>query len=188
MKVCAKCNTNKSLDEFYNDKKSVNGKQSYCKECVKAYQLKHRDKIYESNRKYHSSNKDRLRRYAREYVKERRNNDNLFRTINNLRSRTRIAFKSKKWNKNTKTQEMLGADYKTVMKHIELRFKDGMSWDNQGEWHIDHIIPLASANNEEELIRLCHYTNLQPLWAEENRFKGDKIIACRIEFKNNKYE
>jgi hypothetical protein len=91
-----------------------------------------------------------------------------------------MAFKNKRWNKNTKTQEMLGCDYQTAFKHIESRFKKGMSWDNFGDWHIDHIIPLASAKTEEELIELCHYTNLQPLWAEENLIKGDKIIACRI--------
>ena len=51
-----------------------------------------------------------------------------------------------------------------------------MNWDNHGEWHIDHIIPLSSANTEEELIKLCHYTNLQPLWAEDNLSKSDKII------------
>jgi len=50
-----------------------------------------------------------------------------------------------------------------------------MSWDNYGEWHIDHIIPLCSATTVEELEKLCHYTNLQPLWAEENLFKGGKM-------------
>ncbi len=53
-----------------------------------------------------------------------------------------------------------------------------MSWDNHTKygWHIDHIIPLASAKTEEELKSLCHYTNLQPLWAKENLSKGAKII------------
>ena len=51
-----------------------------------------------------------------------------------------------------------------------------MTWDNYGEWHVDHIIPLSSAENEIELIELCHYRNLQPLWAKENLMKKDKII------------
>ena len=51
-----------------------------------------------------------------------------------------------------------------------------MSWDNHGEWHIDHIIPLSSAKDEYEFFKLCHYTNLQPLWANENYKKGKKII------------
>jgi hypothetical protein len=49
-----------------------------------------------------------------------------------------------------------------------------MTWDNQGKWHIDHIIPLSSGNTEEEIIKLCHYTNLQPLWAIDNMKKGSK--------------
>jgi hypothetical protein len=52
-----------------------------------------------------------------------------------------------------------------------------MSWDNYGEWHIDHIIPLASADTEEEVLKLYHYTNLQPLWAIDNIRKGSKIIS-----------
>ena len=60
--------------------------------------------------------------------------------------------------------------------HLENQFKEGMTWHNRSEWHIDHIVPLSSANNEEELYKLCHYTNLQPLWAEENLKKSNKIL------------
>ena len=51
-----------------------------------------------------------------------------------------------------------------------------MSWDNYGEWHIDHIIPLASATTEEGVLKLYHYSNLQPLWAKDNLSKGSKIL------------
>jgi hypothetical protein len=52
-----------------------------------------------------------------------------------------------------------------------------MSWNNYGKtgWHIDHIIPLSSANSEEEIIKLCHYTNLQPLWSEDNLKKSNRF-------------
>jgi hypothetical protein len=61
---------------------------------------------------------------------------------------------------------------------MEKQFKNEMTWENYGfyGWHIDHIIPLSSAKNEEELYKLCHYTNLQPLWAKENLSKGAKIL------------
>lgn len=58
----------------------------------------------------------------------------------------------------------------------EKNIVDNMSWDNYGKWHIDHIIPLSSANNEQEIYKLCHYTNLQPLWAEDNLKKNNKIL------------
>jgi hypothetical protein len=75
---------------------------------------------------------------------------------------------------------MLGIEWEMAKQHIERQFTKGMNWDNQGKWHIDHIIPLASANTEEELIKLCHYTNLQPLWAEDNLTKSDKIDSQQI--------
>ena len=62
-----------------------------------------------------------------------------------------------------------------LKEHLESQFIDGMGWDNRVEWHIDHIIPLSSAKTEDELYRLCHYTNLQPLWAEDNLKKGNKF-------------
>jgi hypothetical protein len=71
---------------------------------------------------------------------------------------------------------MLGVSYPEFISYFERLFVEGMSWDNHGEWHIDHIIPLSSVNTEEELIKLCYYTNLQPLWAEDNLKKGSKIF------------
>jgi hypothetical protein len=59
---------------------------------------------------------------------------------------------------------------------FQTKFIDGMNWDNRGEWHIDHIIPLSSAKSEEELRKLCHYTNLQPLWEKDNLKKSNKIL------------
>ena len=63
-----------------------------------------------------------------------------------------------------------------LREHLEKQFVDGMTWDNRSDWHIDHIIPLSSAKTTEELNTLCHYTNLQPLWASENLSKGKKMV------------
>jgi hypothetical protein len=62
------------------------------------------------------------------------------------------------------------------MEYLGDLFTEKMNWDNYGKWHVDHIIPLSSANTEEEIYKLCHYTNLQPLWAEDNIKKSNKII------------
>lgn len=70
---------------------------------------------------------------------------------------------------------MLGCDYGTLAAHLESKFTEGMDWSNRGKWHIDHVMPLASAKTEDELTALCHYTNLQPLWAYDNLSKGAKV-------------
>ena len=79
--------------------------------------------------------------------------------------------------KKNKTFEIVGCTPEFLKEHLEKQFVDGMTWENRNEWHIDHITPLSSAKTEEELYKLCHYTNLQPLWAEENLKKGNKIIV-----------
>ena len=94
-----------------------------------------------------------------------------------------MAFKSKGWVKYNKTMEMLGVSIETAKAYLERQFTNGMTWENQGEWHIDHIIPLSSAKDEEALRKLCHYTNLQPLWAIDNLKKGDKIVETQIKLR-----
>ena len=64
------------------------------------------------------------------------------------------------YNKKQKTIEYVGCSYNHYKDYLQNRFKDGMSWNNRGEWHIDHIIPLASANTEEELIKIIYTTSL----------------------------
>ena len=73
--------------------------------------------------------------------------------------------------------KIIGCDWEELKHHIESQFQDGMSWDNWSKdgWHIDHIIPLASATNEDEMYKLNHYTNLQPLWSVDNLHKGNRI-------------
>ena len=103
-----------------------------------------------------------------------------------LRSRCGTAFKRLMINKPYKTEKILGADFYEVKFYLESKFTDGMNWDNMGKYglHIDHIKPLALAKNEKELIELCHYTNLQPLWAKDNLTKNSSYNGVRITFKN----
>jgi hypothetical protein len=71
----------------------------------------------------------------------------------------------------------LGCTYKKIRSHIEKQFVNGMSWDSHGGWHIDHIIPLSSANNESQLKKLLRWQNIQPLWAEANLRKKDGKLS-----------
>jgi hypothetical protein len=75
--------------------------------------------------------------------------------------------------------EIVGLSSEELKIYIESKFLEGMTWENYGlhGWHIDHIIPLSSVKTEDEIIKLCHYTNLQPLWAKDNLSKHNKIIV-----------
>jgi hypothetical protein len=79
--------------------------------------------------------------------------------------------------KKGKTMELVGCTTENVMKHLESKFTEGMTWENYGQWHIDHIKPCASFNLEdvEEQKKCFHWTNLQPLWAKDNLVKGAKL-------------
>lgn len=73
------------------------------------------------------------------------------------------------------TSEILGCDTKEFKRYIELQFTKGMGWHNMGQWHLDHIVPISSAETEEDVIALNHHTNLRPLWASENLRKSNKM-------------
>jgi hypothetical protein len=88
--------------------------------------------------------------------------------------RSRV-YQALKHDKELSSKEYLGCDMETLKKHIEQQFTEGMTWDNYGEWHIDHITPLKYNNPSlEEVIERLHYTNTQPLWAEDNLSKGNR--------------
>ena len=111
------------------------------------------------------------------YVKIRNQSNPLFKLMSNCRSRvSRILFVNNIRKKN-KTSEIIGCSKEFLKEHLEKQFTNGMTWDNYGlyGWHIDHIIPLSSAKTEDEIYKLCHYTNLQPLWWFDNLKKGNKL-------------
>jgi len=101
-----------------------------------------------------------------------------YKLINAMRARLNGYLKQKGYDKDKRTFKVIGCSPDELKKYIESRFKEGMSWENYSHntWHIDHIIPISSAKSKEEIYELSHYTNLQPLWAEENYKKSNKII------------
>jgi len=195
-KVCTRCSITKNICEFNKDKHSKTGLSSICKDCKKIKNLNYRisniSKYKEIQKKYRNSNKlkekERIKiwkndnkkliiKKAIEYEKNRKEIDPLFKLIRNLRSRMFNFFYKKKFTKKNRTIEIIGCEPEFLKEYIESKFTDGMSWDKMGnKIHIDHIIPLSSAKNNDEAIMLCHYTNLQPLWKEDNLKKGDKIL------------
>lgn len=147
------------------------------------YRNKNRKKVNEFRKKWLEKNPEKIKEYRenhkdrkREKRKERRESDPLFNIVNRVRCRLHKYLKLNDITKTNKTFDIVGCTPTSLKEYLEKQFKDGMSWKNRSEWHIDHIIPLSSAETEEELYELCHYTNLQPLWAEENMKKSNKIL------------
>lgn len=153
------------------------------KEIHKAYREANKEKINDSKKRYREANKDKIKAYYeanREkiflYFNKRMKSDNFFKLKNMIRNSITRSLKKNGYTKRSRAHEILGCDYETFKAYIEKQFTKGMSWDNHGEWHLDHIYPVSLAKTEEELIKLNHYTNFQPLWASENLSKGNKII------------
>lgn len=139
------------------------------------YYYKNREKILKSQKESALKNRDNMRLQKAAYCRKRRSKDPTFLLIGRLRCRINDALRYKKFPKSGNTKDIVGCDMETLKDHIEKQFKHGMNWENRNEWHIDHIVPLASAKTSEEIHRLFHYKNLQPLWAVENMIKGAKM-------------
>lgn len=101
--------------------------------------------------------------------------------VDKVRSRVYAALKRNGMEKDTRTMEYLGCTPQQLRLHLEVQFKEGMSWENQGDgWHQDHVIPLQFGDGsptEEEILERLHWTNLQPLWGPENLSKGNRYIG-----------
>lgn len=179
MKTCYTCKINKPKPDFSKHNQKKDGLDPNCKACrrVKArkYYQKDKEKIKERRLKYYYNNSEKCKESSLNWQRKKVKTDKFFKLKRRLRNRLYYALKKKYWKKNTHFSEYIGCDKKTLIAHLENQFIDGMSWDNYGQWHIDHIIPLNSANTDQELYKLCHYTNLQPLWGSDNIKKGDSI-------------
>lgn len=107
-------------------------------------------------------------------IKERKKNDPLYKLSDSIRTLIWNSITKIGYVKNSRTNEILGCLYEEFKLHIESLFIDEMSWENYGEWHFDHKVPISWAKTEEEVYKLNHYTNFQPLWARDNLSKGNK--------------
>ena len=135
-------------------------------------------------KQYNIDNKERKKERENGYYHKRKQVDSLWVLKQNTSSLIRWGFKNKNIKKNTKSIDILGCTWEQFKQHIESQFEPWMTWDNRGShkvlgpnitWDLDHIIPVSSAVNEEDIKRLNHYTNFQPLCSYQNRFvKRDK--------------
>ena len=198
-KKCLQCHETKDLIDFHLNKKAKDGRYTYCKTCRKQdgtikennriyyQQIKPKRKIYKennreqiqlSNAEWYKKNKKKINSHSVIYNRNRRLSDPIFKSICNLRNRLRKIMKSIKTKKDKPTKEFLGCSMEALKIYLENQFSTGMSWDNYGKWHLDHIKPCCSFDlTDIEQQKICfHYTNLQPLWAIDNMKKGRKIL------------
>lgn len=161
------------------------------KEYMKIYYIKNKKQIVnkskkwnkenycenkEDLRKYHKKwvklNREKTIKYQRKYKTNRKQIDPIFKLKGDIRTLIGNSFGKKGFRKNSKTEKILGCTIPEFMVYLESKFQPGMTLDNHGKWHIDHKIGLVSAKTEEEVFKLCHFSNLQPLWAVENLIKS----------------
>lgn len=156
-KTCKSCGETKVADKFSKSNACADGLHSYCKECrSKQNTEKHRQKISENV---------------------------LYKITCSLRTRLNTAIRcgENAGKKGGSAVRDLGCSISDFMSYMESKFKPGMTWENWSVhgWHIDHIVPLSSFDLTDrlQLLKACHYSNLQPLWAKENLSKADKLAG-----------
>ena len=204
MKKCSKCKVEKEKKDFNKDMQKRDGLCSKCKNCTKEHYSKNKEKILKQSKEYQKENRAKILKQKKEYYKkyykenkekilkrskeyrlknlgkineyfrERRKNDPRFRITTNLRTRNARGIVSKGGIKSISTEILLGCSFEEANAYIESLFENGMTWENYGEWEIDHIRPMISFDltDFEQQKLCCHYSNLRPMWAEENRSKG----------------
>lgn len=131
-------------------------------------------RFYVNAKRWKDAHKDRVNEISREYQRKRRREDPAFRLRLNLGRRISRAIEHGM--KAGKTLELLGCSVLDLKRHLESLFKDGMTWENYGKWHVDHIRPCVSFNlaDPEQQKKCFNWKNLQPLWATENYRKSGK--------------
>lgn len=179
MITCCGCNEEKSYTSFNINSSNKSYLDSKCKSCKsefnKSYRKNNNVKLNKLSREYSKNNRDGINKTRKKRIKD----DPQFRMRINISNRLRKIFKSKGAVKKCPVKDALGCSYNELMLHIKSLFQDGMSWENYGVhgWHLDHIKPLSSFDLTvlDEYKQANHYTNLQPLWAEDNLRKGAKL-------------
>ena len=161
-------------------KKWVAEHKEHVNKRLKAYYEANKECIREKQKQNWIKKREAIRDQQRKYIKNRRVTDPVYKFVCNARRRISNALNGVAV-KSARTVDLLGCDGNYARAHIERQFSDGMSWENYGKWHVDHIRPIASfdLSDPSEQRKAFHYLNLQPLWAQDNRRKAAKLDWSR---------
>ena len=207
-KICSKCRAKKLLTEFNIARSQLDGRQRYCRQCASAYNATPEAKATRDN--YRAAPEAKIKKQAYQkvldatpqrktylairattpeykaymfgYKTKRCKTDSLFKFNENVRTLIHHSFKGKGFRKNSKTSQILCMSPKEFQGYIATRFKPGWTFENKGTvWDLDHIVPISSAKTYEDVIRLNHYSNFQPLECDINRH----VKRNRLDWKPN---
>jgi hypothetical protein len=155
------------------------------KEYNRIYREKRLDELRFRSRQYYHLNRQKRKDYCRKwrlknktklklYFKSKKDSDPNFKIACSLRTRMSMALRQE--NKTGSAVRDLGCSINEFREYLSSKFSEGMTWENYGEWHIDHIIPLSKFNLSKrvEFLKAAHFTNLQPLWEQANLAKSNR--------------
>jgi tRNA U34 5-carboxymethylaminomethyl modifying enzyme MnmG/GidA len=196
----------KDYSEFNKDKCKNDGYMNFCKDCRNLRHLVNKDKNNKRSKEYRNNNKEKCKIMYKNYIEKnkekykkiwkeknekhkekyskakllsdtnRRKIDPLFKLTGNIRSLIGKTIKNFGTIKKSKSIVILGCSFEEFKIFLENKFTEGMTWENYGKWHLDHIKPVSLAANEKEIYDLNHYSNFQPLWQFDNLSKGNNYV------------
>lgn len=191
-KECVHCHSiySATAEFFVTRKGGKNGLGNHCRECqraaCKSHYERNKDSYHARARAFERANPEWQSRRNKKYrednfgkilarLRERHGVDHVYRMKRNVSTLIADTLRRSGFTKRSRALEILGCTWDELKRHFERQFLKGMSWGNRELWHIDHIVPIASAITEEDVIRLNHFTNLRPIWAKDNLSKGAQI-------------
>jgi len=163
-----------------SDKRTYNKHKEKRLKYHKKWLSENKDKWNEYIKEYREKNIDKIREVKRDYERTRKANDPLYKLVANFRTAIWTVLKENNMDKYGHYFEILQYSPEELATHLENQFTEGMTWENYGEWHVDHILPITSFNFQEigdiEFMRCWSLENLQPMWGDENIRKSNKIF------------
>ncbi len=162
------------------------------------YRNNNKEKLKERSKNYYENNKEKIKNKSKEYYNN--NKEKINTPTDRKRELKRERYRRKKYqyvwreilrktitqlklNKNQTTLEILGYSYDILKSNIESKFKEGMSWENHGNWHVDHIIPISLFREGIDASIVNSLDNLRPLWSNDNLVRQNKIDDLEDEYK-----
>jgi len=157
----------------YQKEYRLNNKEKQ-RQYEKKWYLDNKEKVNQKCKQWRLNNKKHIREYYNKYDRKRLKIDSNYKLVKLIRNRIKSVLKG--IYKSKSTIKLLGCSVEECWQHLESKFQPGMTKENHGLWHIDHIKPCAKFDlTDPEQQAICfHYTNLQPLWAIDNIKKGAK--------------